>query len=467
MTMFRWWAFFATALLACAADWPQFRGPNASGVGETSNLPEQIGPQTNVEWKTALPEGYSSPSIAGDRIFITGIQDEKLFTLALERSSGKILWRREAPRPRKQEMQRANSPVTATPATDGRNVYVFFQDFGLLGYGPDGNELWKISLGPFNNPFGHGSSPVLAGNAVIMNIDQDTDSYLLAVDKQSGKVLWKTPRPLAQRGYATPVVYKSQVIVTGSYRMTGYDLKTGKQVWYIRKLPWQIKPTPIVVDDIAYFITFSGESDPGEQENVPPFAEALAKLDSNKDGRLSKDEVVDPKAKARFEEYLDLDDSGYLEERDWEQFRERRLGENALRAYNIRDAQGDITDSRLLWKTAKTLPNVPSPLYYDGVLYTLKEGGIFTSINPKNGEVYKQARLQGALGTYYSSPVAADGKIYVANEDGKAAVLKAGPQWEVLHVVEFDAGIKATPALLDSRIYLRTHAALYCFRNKQ
>jgi hypothetical protein len=249
--------------------------------------------------------------------------------------------------------------------------------------------------------------------------------------------------------------------------MTGYDLKTGKQVWYIRKLPWQIKPTPIVVDDIAYFITFSGESDPGEQENVPPFAEALAKLDSNKDGRLSKDEVVDPKAKARFEEYLDLDDSGYLEERDWEQFRERRLGENALRAYNIRDAQGDITDSRLLWKTAKTLPNVPSPLYYDGVLYTLKEGGIFTSINPKNGEVYKQARLQGALGTYYSSPVAADGKIYVANEDGKAAVLKAGPQWEVLHVVEFDAGIKATPALLDSRIYLRTHAALYCFRNKQ
>jgi len=456
-----------SAALGVAADWPQFRGPNASGVGETTNLPVQIGPQTNVEWKTALPEGYSSPSIAGDRIFISGIQGEALLTLALERTSGKILWRREAPRPRKQEMQRANSPVTATPATDGRNVYVFFQDFGLLGYGPDGNELWKIPLGPFNNPFGHGSSPVLAGNALIMNIDQDTDSYLLAVDKQSGKVLWKTPRPLAQRGYATPVVYKSQVIVTGSYRMTGYDIKTGKQVWYIRKLPWQIKPTPIVVDDIAYFITFSGESDPGEQENVPPFAEALAKLDTNKDGRLSKDEVVDPKAKARFEEYLDLDDSGYLEERDWDQFRERRLGENALRAYNIKDAQGDITDSRLLWKSSKTLPNVPSPLYYDGVLYTLKEGGIFTSINPKNGEVYKQARLQGALGTYYSSPVAADGKIYVANEDGKAAVLKAGPQWEVLHVVEFDSGIKATPALLDSRVYLRTHAALYCFRNKQ
>lgn len=208
--------------------------------------------------------------------------------------------------------------------------------------------------------------------------------------------------------------------------MSGYDLATGKEQWYIRRLPWQIKPTPIVVDDVVYFITFSGESDPGEQENIPPFAEALAKLDKNKDGKISKDQMTDPKAKERFDEYLDLDDSGFLEERDWEQFRERRLGESALRAYNIQDARGDITESRMLWKSSKTLPNVPSPLLYHGVLYTLKEGGIFTSIDPKMGAVLKQARLQGALGTYYASPVAADGKIYVANEDGKLAVLWAG-----------------------------------------
>ncbi len=449
--------------MMAAADWPQFRGPNASGVGETVNLPSEIGPQKNVVWKTALPQGYSSPSIAGDRIFLTGVDNEKLFTFALDRASGKILWRREAPRPRKQEMQRANSPASATPATDGRNVYSFFQDFGLIAYGPDGNELWKMALGPFHNPFGHGSSPILTGDMLIMNIDQDTDSYLLAIDKKSGKVLWRTPRLQAQRGYATPVLYRSQVIVTGSYRMTGYDLRTGKQVWFIRRLPWQIKPTPVIAEDTAFFITFSGESDPGEQENVPPFAEALAKLDRNKDGKIGKDEITDPKAKARFDEYLDLDGTGFLEERDWEQFRERRLGENAVRAYNIKDAEGDITETRLLWKSSKTLPNVPSPLYYQGVLYTLKEGGIFTSIDPKTGEVLKQSRLQGALGTYYSSPVAADGKIYLANEDGKVVVLRAGAQWEILSVSEMDAGIKATPALVDSRIYLRTHAALYCF----
>jgi outer membrane protein assembly factor BamB len=453
-------------LLVTAADWPQFRGPNAAGNGTAALLPAEIGPTTNVVWRTPTPPGYSSPAIAGDRIYLTALDADQLMTLALDRASGRILWRRAAPRPRKQEIQRANSPVSATPATDGRHVFTFFQDFGLIAYGPDGNELWKMPLGPFANPFGHGSSPILAGDTLLMNCDQDTGSFLLAVDKLTGRVKWRTERPHAQRGYATPVLYRDQVIVVGSYRMSGYDLATGHQVWFISGLPWQIKPTPIVDQDSVYFITYSGESDPGEQEDVPPFAEALAKLDTNRDGRIGKDELTDPKAKARFDEYLDLDRTGFLEERDWEQFRERRRGENALRAYNLKDAQGDITTSRLRWKQSKSLPNVPSPLLYQGVLYTLKEGGIFTSYDPATGALLKQARLTGALGTYYASPVAADGKIYLANEDGKTVVLRAGAQWEILQVGEMDAGIKATPALVDSRIYLRTHSALYCFEKR-
>jgi outer membrane protein assembly factor BamB len=104
--------------------------------------------------------------------------------------------------------------------SDGRNVYVFFQDFGLLAYGPDGNELWQMPLGPFNNPFGHGASPILTGNTLLMNIDQDTGSFLLAIDKSSGRVLWRTPRPHAQRGYATPVLYTPP---TGSSRCWSPD----------------------------------------------------------------------------------------------------------------------------------------------------------------------------------------------------------------------------------------------------
>src|SRR5688572_14821277 len=362
----------AIALLAAAAsmmgeDWPQFRGPNASGVAQETKLPVEFGPDRNVVWKTALPSGNSSPVVAGTKIFVTAIDNEKLFTIALDRATGRVLWRREAPRPRKQVIERpANGPASASPASDGENVYVFFADFGLLAYGPDGNELWRTPLGPFNNPFGHGASPIVTDGLVLMVCDQDAGSYLLAVDSKTGRQRWRTERPHAQRGYATPVLYqptggKKQVIVAGSYRLSGYDVATGKELWWVRRLPWQVKPTPVVDGGTVYFATYSGESDPGEQEIVPPFAEALAKRDRNKDGKLSKDEMVEERVKNRFDEYLDLDDSGFLEERDWKQFQERRVGENALRAYRL-GGEGDLTESNVLWKNPRSLPNVPSPL---------------------------------------------------------------------------------------------------------
>jgi outer membrane protein assembly factor BamB len=462
---------FLPAAVLLASEWSQFRGPNASGVSEETNLPVEFGPDKNVVWKTPIPPGHSSPSIGADRIFLTAVEQEKLFTIALDRASGRILWRREVPRPRKQELQEQNSPVSGTPVTDGENAYAFFADFGLLAYGPDGNELWRMPLGPFNNPFGHGASPILAGDMLLMACDQDANSFMLAVDKKSGRILWRTERPHAQRGYATPILYQPaggqmQVILPGSYRLSGYDLRTGKEIWWVRGLPWQIKPTPVVADGAIYFASYSGESDPGQQEVIPPFQEALAKLDLNKDGKLAKDEIVDERAKNRFDEYLDLDDTGYLEERDWSQFRDRRAGENALRAFKL-GGEGDLTESNFLWKNARSLPNVPSPLVYRGVLYTLKEGGIFTSYNMKTGEVLKQARLDGALGAYYSSPVAADGKIYVVSEEGRATVLQAGDQREVLAVNKLDNGCKATPAIAGGKIYLRTYDALYCFAKKE
>ncbi|MDZ4799873.1 MAG: PQQ-binding-like beta-propeller repeat protein [Bryobacteraceae bacterium] len=453
-----------------AADWSQFRGPNSSGIADGNpDLPVEFGPGTNVVWKTALPPGHSSPTIGNDSIFVTAVENDKLYSISVDRATGRIKWRREAPRPRKQVIERpANSPVSATPVTDGRNVFAFFQDFGLIAYGPDGGELWRVPLGPFNNPFGHGASPILAGDTLLMNCDQDTGSFLLAVDKNTGKTLWRTERPHAQRGYATPVLYAPkdgarQVIVAGSFRLSGYAVKTGKEAWYIRRLPWQIKPTPVVSGDVVYFTTFSGESEPGEQEIVPPFQDALAKLDKNGDGKLSKEEIVDPKVKARFDEYLDLDDSGFLEEHDWKQLQERRLGENAVRAYRIGGAQGDITDTHQLWKSSKSLPNVPSPLVYQGIVYLLKEGGIFTSYDAKTGETLKQARLAGAPGDYYASPIAADGRIYAISEEGKVVVLAAGGQWQITRINTLDDECKATPAVADNKLYVRTRSALYCF----
>lgn len=462
--------FFAWALLI-PNDWPQFRGPNASGISEAINLPVTFGPGENVFWKTPVPMGNSSPAVAGDKVNLTGFEKERLLTIAIHRLTGRVLWQQDAPRPRNQVIERpANGPASASPVSDGQNVYVFFQDFGILAYGPGGNELWRIPLGPFNNPFGHGASPILAGDTLLMNIDQDAGSYLLAVEKNSGRILWRKERPLAQRGYATPVLWRDpdgtlQVIVAGSYRLSGYDVQSGNEIWWVRRLPWQIKPTPVVSGNEVYFITYSGESDPGAQESVPSFNVALARLDLNKDGRLSKDEITDPSAKSRFDEYLDLDNTGYLEERDWKQYQERRLGENGLRAYRL-GGKGDLTETHLLWKNPRSLPNVPSPLVYRGVLYTLKEGGILTSFDMRTGEILKQARLPGAPGDYYASPVAADGKIYVVSEEGKAAVIQASAQWQVLKVNDLGDGCRGTPAIADGRLYIRTYGTLYCFAKK-
>lgn len=455
-------ASLAIALLL-ASEWSQFRGPNASGISELAKVPAEFGIDRNVLWRTSLPPGHSSPVLSKDKLFVTGLEDERLFTFALDRHTGRVLWRREAPRPRKQPMQPTNHPASTSPVTDGANVFVFFPDFGLLAYGPDGNELWRMPLGPLNNPFGHASSPVLAGDTLLMLCDQDTGSFLLALDKRTGRTRWRKDRPIAQRGYATPVLYKQQVLVAGSYRLTSYDLATGNEIWYIRGLPWQIKPTPVISDDVVYFITFSGESDPGEQEIVPPFPEALAKFDTNKDGKLSKDEVPDQRAKNRFDEYLDLDRTGFLELRDWEQYRERRLGENSLRAYRMSGAKGDITQSHSLWKNTRSLPNVPSPLIYRGVLYTLKEGGILTSFDPKSGEILKQARIQGAPGAYYASPIAVDGRIYTISDEAKVAVIRAGAEWEILRVIDLDDVAKATPAIAEGRLYVRVNSGVYCF----
>src|SRR3954468_4060121 len=203
-------------------DWPQFRGPNGSGVSTDRNLPVEVGPDRNVIWKTPLPPGHSSPVLAGPNIFVTAFQGQTLLTIGLDRATGKVRWTQKAPRPRVEWMQDTNSPASPSPVSDGRNVYVFFGDFGLICYSIDGEERWKVPLGPFNNPNGHGTSPILADDLLILICDQDTDAYLLALDKETGKVRYKVARPEVTRGYSVPAVYRprtgpAELIVPGSY----------------------------------------------------------------------------------------------------------------------------------------------------------------------------------------------------------------------------------------------------------
>src|ERR1022692_427412 len=147
-------------------DWIQFRGPNSSGISANKNLPVEFGPTKNVVWKTDLPPGHSSPILVGDHIYLTAVDNEKLFTICLDRSTGRIEWRREVPRERKGHLHVKNGPASPSPTSDGKNIFTFFTDFGLVSYGPDGNERWRMPLGPFNTPMGMSASPVLVGDTL-------------------------------------------------------------------------------------------------------------------------------------------------------------------------------------------------------------------------------------------------------------------------------------------------------------
>ena len=150
--------------MARGDEWSRFRGPNGSGVSTTGNLPAVFGPETNVVWKTPLPFGHSSPVLTDDRIYLTGARDGRLLTIALDRASGRMLWEREAPRARTEKLDNRNGPAAPSAVTDGRDVYVFFADFGLISYDRQGRERWRVPLGPFNNVYGMGASPILVGD---------------------------------------------------------------------------------------------------------------------------------------------------------------------------------------------------------------------------------------------------------------------------------------------------------------
>ena len=464
-----------------SSDWPRFRGPNGSGVSESTGLPTEIGPNKNVVWKIPLPEGHSSPIVSGNRIFLTMAeggtlvdagrkkfvdQGGKLYTVSLDPGNGEILWKKEAPRPRMERYQHTNTPASPSPAVDGENVYVFFGDFGLISYRYDGTERWRLPLGPFNNVNGHGSSPIVAGDKVILVCDSDTDAYLLAVHKDTGKVAWKTERPETTRSYVTPALYSppeggSQIIVPSAYFLGSYSAETGEKLWWASGGGWQPKSTPVVANGMIYSNSWEGGG-PTPGQIIPTYAELLEKGDANGDGKLAEAEFKIARPKMSFEN-TDLDENKFIDTRDWQFYTYRKNSPSSLMAVRP-SGRGDITKSgSVAWTLEKFLPNAPSPLVYKGVLYLVKDGGILTSLNPETGEVLKQGRLTGALDKYYSSPVGADGKIYMFDQLGKGTVVKAGAQWEVLSSSDFGEEVFATPAIVDNRIYIRTSGNLYCF----
>ncbi|HUQ72666.1 MAG TPA: PQQ-binding-like beta-propeller repeat protein [Planctomycetaceae bacterium] len=450
-----------------AGDWPQFRGPGSLGhaVG-TQPLPLEIGPKSHVAWRTPLPIGHSSPVIVGDRIFVTGVRDGQLLTIGLDRATGKVLWEQAAPHEQLEEIHRIGSHAQCTPAADAERVVVFFGSCGLFCYDHAGKPLWQRRMGPFKNDFGAGSSPIIVGDKVILAQDHDTDSFVMALDKKTGDIVWNTDRTEFFRNYCTPVIWdnagRRQIVLAGTLRVVGYDLETGREAWTVRGISRTVCMTPTVGDDGTLYVAgWSAGGDEGERIALDPYDKFAPTVDQNGDGKFVEAELPKGNVLQRFTQF-DRDKDGAITKTEYEDFRGLfDQSQNVLMAIES-GATGEATTSHVRWKQPKLVPFCSSPLASQGLVFTVKDGGLVQSLDGKTGKPAKQGRLE-ASGDYYASPVTGDGKIYLIDQQGRLTVLSAKDRWEIIHTADFGEDAYATPALLDGRLYLRTSAALYGF----
>jgi outer membrane protein assembly factor BamB len=472
------------------ARWPQFRGANAIGVAfEGMKLPVNFGPEKNVAWKIDLASGHSSPCIWGDRLFLTGFDkaNKKLATLCLDRHRGQVLWQRAVPAKQIETLHNFNSAAVATPATDGERIYVYFGAYGLLCYDFEGNERWKKPMPLPRTAFGTGSSPVVAGELVLLNRDFQPDPSLLAVNTRTGETVWKQVRTLASLGgpvdaYATPIVWHhdgiDEVLIHGKMRTVAYDLKDGSERWSVG-VPSSACSTPVVGNGYLFLAAHGFGSVKGETEEPPPFDTMLKKYDKDGDGQISSGEfpsdlnlfqrldIPGTELPLRFLfRRIDSNGDGKINRQEWEKFLEDVRGRARQRLDGLLaikpGTRGDVAKTNIAWREERALPEVPSPIYYRERVYMVRDGGIVSCLDAKTGRLLYRERL-GPGGPYFSSPVAGDGKIYIASQRGILVVFAAGDQFNVLARNDFGETIEATPALVDGKIYVRTEKHLFAF----
>ena len=426
------------------ANWPSFRGPEASGIADGQNLPDQWNPKTgqNILWRMPIPGlAHSSPVVWGDRIFLTSAvssdakatfrpglygdgdaskdrSTHRWMLYALDKKTGKILWERLAYQGEPIEKRHIKSTyANSTPATDGRIVVSWFGSQGVYAYDFKGRLLWKvdigkIDLGAYDIPtyeWGPASSPIIWNNLVILQVDTQADSFLLALDASTGQTVWKTNREEIP-SWGTPTIANTSagpVLVTNaSNYIRGYDPKTGKELWRLGGSSKITAPTPIYADDLIVVAS-------GRRPEKPIF-------------------VVRPNAR----------------------------GDLTL-------PSGQKNSEAIAWSMTGRGSYMPTPLAYNGTLYVLNNDGIFDAYNLKTGaEVYRQ-RLQNVGSGFSASPVAADGKIYLSSEDGEILVIAAGEKFNQIATNSMGELLMATPALSEGVMYVRSSTSLFAIGQKR
>jgi len=416
-----------------AGNWPQWRGPDGSGISDEKNLPSEWSPTKNIKWKVPIDgRAHSSPIVWGNRIFLTtavegsvvpgakavnhtgddgkpflhpdsvGADKKHTFkVICIDRDSGKVVWQSTAWEGTPYDNRhRKSSYAASTPATDGKLVYAFFGAEGLYAYDFKGKLAWKADLGKLGTVgMGTGTSPILFDNLVIVQADEENGaaSFIVAVDKNTGKEAWRTPRKV-QVSWSTPLLVRTskraELIASGTESVIAYDPATGKELWRHKGVESNAIPSPVANNEMVFL--------------VAGFPAKIAMA--------------------------------------------IKLGQS-----------GDLTGTpNVAWTYAKGTAYVPSPILYGDYLYLTTDRGILTAIDAKTGEVKYEGGRIPIPATFTASPVAFEGKILMTSEDGDTFIVKAGPQHQILGTNSVGEPVYASPAIADGRIFIRGEKNLYC-----
>jgi outer membrane protein assembly factor BamB len=434
---------------------------------ETQPLPTEFSHEKNVRWSVSLGYGVASPVVVGGRVFVTAMSAPEEFSVsAYDAKTGKPLWSRALPTGKLPDITQPNGHASSTPVTDGERLYVYFSTLGLVAFDVDGNQLWRRPLPEphYLLEWGAAASPILYKDLVIYNSDDDLDAYLIAVDKKTGDVRWRVPRPEMLGGYAVPVVCtvggRDELIVAGSGKLKGYDPSNGNEFWTCNTLLRTVMTTPVVHGDTVYISIQSY----GDTDRVLKYA-LLQWKDTNQDGKLTLGEV--PLAFEKKFRRGDTNQDGVLEDNEideaFQAATNRVGGGNTIQAVRA-GGKGDVTKTHVRWNVDNRAPsNIASPLVWDDRLLVVKKGGISSCFDANSGEPQWYLKRVKNRGNYYASPVAGDGKIYIAGENGTIVVLAAdSPELKVLARNDMGDSCIATPAISGGSLYVRTAEKLFC-----
>jgi outer membrane protein assembly factor BamB len=474
-----------------AADWPQFRGPNCSGISDVkATLPVRFSAKEGVAWSAKVGDGIGSPIVVDQRVFVSGMTGPETVSLfAFDATSGQELWRRDWETGPLPEIHASNSQASSTAAADDERVYFYFSSLGMLAVDAEtGEDVWHYKLPTpfFVFKWGPGMSPTLYKDLVIFCQDDDIYPSIVAIDRRSGKLRWQDNRLDMAVNYCHPVVCThakgDDLVVGGTGMLIGYDPSNGQRRWHAKVLLRNIKTTPVCHQGIIYISV----------QSAGIANQWLASVDradtGNNDDRLDKAEIQafvgDLKVPDVFYEKTfdrgDLNKDGFLQGQELDvaflhpdnfagaDF--TQAGEDAAAQFIMAirgGGEGDVTDSHILWKhKTKHTDHIVSPYVAHNRMLLVKEGGIRTIFDAKSGLPTSEPTRVGRGGSFFASPISGDSKIYLAGENGRIIVLRDDASFEELADNDMGESILATPAISEEGLFVRTRTQIFCLRAK-